>query len=184
MLNETELILRLLDGEESASRELVLYFGDRLLRAAYGITGDLQAAEEVVQDTFLKTCRRLSSFKGDSSLETWMFRIMINTARNRMRSSWIRRVTTIDQGQASCVPAPEGYNPEHELLQRERRQEVIRCLRELPLKYREVMVLYYLEDLSVEKISQVLGHPSGTVKSQLSRGRDRMKQLLEIREVY
>ncbi len=184
MLNETELILRLMSGEESASRELVSYFGDRLLRSAYGITGDLQIAEEVVQDTFLKASRGLNSFKGNSSLETWMFRIMVNTAKNRMRSNWIRRVISIDHGQASCIPAPEGSDPEHELLQRERRQEVIRCLRELPVKYREVMVLYYLEDLSVRQISQVLGQPSGTVKSRLLRGRDRMKQALEGREVY
>ena len=180
MLNETELIARLMGGEESAVRELISCVGDRLLRTAYGMTGDLQTAEEVVQDTFLKTCRRLNTFKGDSSLETWMFRILINTARNRMRNGWIKRVINMDEGIVVNLPAPAGYNPEDEILGLEKRREVSGCLKRLPVKYREVMVLHYLEDLSVAEISRVLGQPVGTVKSRLSRGRERMKKFPEI----
>ena len=109
-----------------------------------------------------------------------MFRILINTARNRMRNGWIKRVINMDEGMAVNLPAPAGYNPEDEILGLEKRREVSGCLKRLPVKYREVMVLHYLEDLSVAEISRVLGQPVGTVKSRLSRGRERMKKFPEI----
>ena len=179
MRAEAEITEGLKRGDGVAVEAAVNCFGDRLLRTALAITGDQQVAEEVVQDTFLQMCRKIHSFKGQSSLQTWIFRIAVNLARNRLRGGWFRRVVAWGEIDLNQLPAPPGGSPEAEAVARESREEVLGCLQALPAKYREVLVLYYLEELSVGDIGQVLEQPEGTVKSKLSRGRALLKAEIE-----
>jgi RNA polymerase sigma-70 factor (ECF subfamily) len=183
MHNQAEIIAGLKNGQEAAVAVVINLYGDCLLRTAMAITGDRQAAEEVVQDTFLQGCRKIKSFRAESSLQTWLLRITVNLARNRLRSGWLRRVTCLEAAEAGLIPASATAEPEARALSRERRQEVIYCLQKLPVKYREVLVLYYLEELSLKEMVQVLGQPEGTLKSKLSRGRALLKDEILARGV-
>ncbi|KJS12883.1 MAG: hypothetical protein VR67_06750 [Peptococcaceae bacterium BRH_c8a] len=179
MLTETEIISGLKTGKDEAVEAVLNIFGDRLLRAALAITGDLQTAEEVVQDTLLQVCRKIHSFQEQSALQTWIFRIAVNLAKNKVRGSWFRRVIPTKEKELNQLPDNRNSSPEVETVDRESREEVLRCLQSLPVKYREVLVLYYLEDLNIREICAVLEQPEGTVKSKLSRGRALIKTKME-----
>lgn len=179
MLTETEIISGLKTGKDEAVEAVLNIFGDRLLRAALAITGDLQTAEEVVQDTLLQVCRKIHSLQEQSALQTWIFRIAVNLAKNRVRGGWFRRVTPLKERELNHLTDYRDSSPEVQTVNRESREEVLRSLQRLPVKYREVLVLYYLEDLNIREICEVLEQPEGTVKSKLSRGRALMKAKME-----
>ncbi|MCR3921988.1 MAG: sigma-70 family RNA polymerase sigma factor [Firmicutes bacterium] len=175
MLTETELIKKLKKGDEQAIGILLSRYSDRLLRIALGICGDRQVAEEVVQDTMLQACRKIHGFEEKAALSTWLYRITVNLAKNRLRNNWFGRVIPWEQEKMNTLVAPTAEQPEHEVIHDERRRQVLHDLQQLPAKYREVLVLYYLEDLSITQVSHILEQPEGTVKSKLSRGRTILK---------
>jgi len=179
MLTENEIIAGLKNGKDVALEAVLNIYGDRLLRAALAITGDLQSAEEVVQDTLLQVCRKVHSFQEQSTLQTWIFRIAVNLAKNKVRGNWFRRITPLKDNELNHLTNYRESSPEVQTVNRENREEVLRCLQRLPVKYREVLVLYYLEDLNIREICAVLEQPEGTVKSKLSRGRALLKAKME-----
>jgi RNA polymerase sigma-70 factor (ECF subfamily) len=185
MFNEALIIERLLKNEETAVSEIVNLYGDRMFRTAFAITGDIQTAEEVVQDTFLQVCRKIVSFRQQSTLQTWLYRITVNLAKNSLRNRWFKKVTTMGE-EITQVPVTNSSetNPEMAAIQEENRREVINCLQELSEKYRAVLVLFYLEELSIKEICEILKQPEGTIKSKLSRGKTLLKKELVKREVF
>lgn len=183
MYSDEQQLMELKKGNELAVEELLERYGNRLLRTAYGICGDLQVAEEVVQDTMLQVCRNIHGFEARSTLATWMFRITINLAKNRVRGSWLQRLAAWDEGQVNAIPGPMKMQPETSALREEQRSEVLCCLQSLPVKYRDVLVLYYLEEFSVQEICRILEQPEGTIKSKMSRGRVLLKEKLRLQGV-
>lgn len=93
MHRESDIIAGLKKGNNEAVEALINCYGSRMHRISFGITGDLQLAEEVVQDSLLQVCRKIHTFKEESLLQTWIFRITVNMAKNRLRSGWIRRIS-------------------------------------------------------------------------------------------
>jgi RNA polymerase sigma-70 factor (ECF subfamily) len=178
MTQDAQLVRELKKGSEQALEALISRYGNRLLRTAAGICGDTQIAEEVVQDTMLQVCRKIHAFEERSSLGTWMFRITVNLAKNRMRGSWLQRLTPWEDSRMAQLPAPAAEEPETQVIKQCKEQAVSRCLQSLPVKYRDVLVLYYVEDFSVAEISAILDEPEGTVKSKMSRGRNLLKEKL------
>lgn len=179
MLIEADLLAGLKEKNEAAAQALIDGYGDRLFRTAVAVTGDRQAAEDVVQETLLQVCRRIETFRGDSALSTWMLRIAVNIARNKAASWWGRRVIFPADGRLAVWPADAALDPAAVLLRRETGREVLECLQRLPVRYREVLVLHYLEECSVAEISGILGIAEGTVKSALARGRAKLRERME-----
>ncbi|MDW7651506.1 MAG: sigma-70 family RNA polymerase sigma factor [Bacillota bacterium] len=182
MYSEAELIEQLKAGNERAVEELLERFGDRLLRTAVGICGDIQIAEEVVQDAMLQACRKIHAFGGHSLLGTWLFRITVNLAKNRLRSGWFKRVSVWDEGKINILPDSDTLQPESAVIRNESCSEILGALGRLPLKYRDVLTLYYLEEFSINEISRILEEPEGTVKSRMSRGRALLKAEMSVKE--
>jgi len=178
MLTESDLLAGLKEKSDAAVKALIDNYGDRVFRAAAAVTGDWQAAEDVVQETLLQVCRKADTFRGDSALATWVLRIAVNIARNKTTNWWGRRVSLLSDERLHLWPADTAYAPDSVLLRREASREVIDCLRCLPARYREVLVLYYLEECSVAEISGILGIAEGTVKSTLARGRAKLREKL------
>lgn len=175
MHDEKELVAGLQAAEEWAVEELVEAYGDKLLRTALCIVKDYHLAEEIVQETYLKVCRAIKSFDGRSSLYTWLYRIVVNCSRNSLRRRKFNLVglgLNLDRNPSSIA------SPEDEMVLRERNAAVYRALSRLPCKYREVLTLYYLAELTVDEIAEVLNEPTGTVKSKLSRGRRKLREAL------
>ena len=187
--HEEELIRRFKKGERESFDEMVVAYSPRLFRLAYGLLGNKQDAEEVVQDAFVRAYRALPGFRGDASFETWMHRITMNLARNKFH--WNRRRgsglnVSLSSGDESDPEQPSvridlpdtRMEPDRLLENTELQQNIVLVIRSLPEKLREAMVLRHMENLSYEQIADYLNCKVGTVKSRLARGREILRREL------
>lgn len=186
---DEELIRRFREGHKESFDEMVVMYSPRLFRVAYGLLGNKQDAEEVVQDAFVRAYRALPHFRGDASFETWMHRITMNLARNKFH--WNRRrgsglnisLFSGEEGDpeqsSPQIDLPDTrMEPDRLLENTELEQNIVFIIRGLPEKLREAMVLRHLENLSYEQIADFLNCKVGTVKSRLARGREILRQEL------
>lgn len=169
---EAELVHRLRRGDEDAMEQLIDTFGDKLLRTARGLLGDHQWAEDVVQETFVAAFQGIRRFRGQSTLYTWLYAIVVNKCRMHLRKK-------------HPILLEEPPHPEHThddvgqiVVGNEDRQRFMEALAALPYVYREALVLHYYVDMSVADIAHVLQCPAGTVKSRLHRARRMMATML------
>jgi RNA polymerase sigma-70 factor (ECF subfamily) len=170
------------DGEQRRGFEaFVARETPAVLRLARRLLGDEEAARDLAQDALLRAHQRLASFRGESSLKTWVLRITVNEGLKRLRrrrlkervSGWLR-----PQG----APRPPGYglqrtsDPEHQAGLHEQAAVLARALDDLPARQRTVLVLRYLEGRSVAEIAEALGVGPGTVKTHLVRAVRRVRR--------
>lgn len=142
-----------------------------LLRTAFLLTGDRGHAEDLLQTTLLRTLRRWA--KARAAPEAYARRVLVNLAKDRLRSRGRRLPeTAMPQDVASLPTVEAGYDQVTD------RHLVTDALAELPLRQRQVIVLRFVEDLSVEQTADLLGCSAGTVKSQTSRALTRLRELL------
>lgn len=140
-------------------------WGDMVWRLALARTASVPDAEDVFQDVFLQYFRHEDKFHTDEHRKAWLLRCTINRCKTLMASPWRRRTVPLDT--AAEVGVEDDY------------REVYSAVLSLPGKYRAVIHLHYFEGLSVAEIAQMLRVPEGTVKSQLSRGRALLRDMLE-----
>ncbi len=160
--------------------ELMDEFGDDVLKYAYAITKDRELAKDVAQETFIKAHYKIDSFRGQSSLKTWLFAITRNTALNYISSSYIRRVLSF----ANIKPRQTAMSAEAAFMGKQSADEIWLIVMALPGKLREALVLDLQHELSVQEISDLLRIPEGTVKSRLHRARQKVEAQLKKRWEY
>lgn len=144
-----------------------------LRRYARVLTGDAWAADDLVQDTLERACRKWLLWRTGSDLRAWLFTLMHNLYLNQRRSAAPLHMFDIDTLAAS-LPAPAGPG--------DMALDLERCLQRLPAEQRAVLLLVTLEDMSYADTARVLQIPVGTVMSRLSRARMRLRELLEAAE--
>ncbi|WP_254639615.1 RNA polymerase sigma factor [Cohnella sp. GbtcB17] len=158
-------------------RELMAQYGSEVWNLAFVLTKRRELADDISQDVFLAAYRKIDTFRGASSVRTWLLSITRNTALNRLRSAFMRRVTLMDRidprAHEACPSA------ESEALRRSLSNEIWGDVMRLPVKLREALVLQARYELSVKEIALLLDLSEGTVKSRLSRARQRMIRLRE-----
>jgi len=171
-VDEGELIDRVVAGEAAAERALYDAHVDRVYRIAFRFAGDDDVARDVTQDTFIRAFDRISTFRRQSSLGTWLHSIAVSVALNRMRT--IRRTrgreARLDEG--LDVPA-SSRSAEPDLKER-----LARAIEGLAPGYRSVFLLHDVEGLTHAEIGGVLGIDEGTSKAQLSRARLKLRAAL------
>lgn len=157
-------------------------YGDYLLRMAFLLLKDHQTAEEAVQDTFLIVFEKVSQLENEAVLKSWLTTITMNRCREQMRKwSWKHIFLNFDiverfnENEAS--PGPEDT-----LLEIEWNQQITTAIQQLDYKYREVITLFYFNELKITKIADLTGIKENTVKSRLKRGKQQLKQILEVKE--
>ena len=182
---ESELVRRALRKEEPAIRAIIQTHNRRLYRVARSIVRDDGEAEDVLQEAYLRAFAALAEFRGDSSLSTWLTRIVLNQAMQRMRRRIEAPVTQIDpplERLAQVIPFPfSGYqpvDPERAMAQREISQLLERAIDDLPEDFRTVLVARVIEDMSIEETADLLGLRPETVKTRLHRARRLLKAAL------
>lgn len=149
--------------ERPSVEELIDAYGDGILRLCFLLLGDRHLAEDAFQVTMTRAWQRLPSFRGESGVKTWLTRIAVNACRDTMRSGWFRsRRRSVPLDAAAQFPAPEGA---------EDRPDVRGAVLSLPAKYREIVTLYYFEDMNTRRIAELLHLPTGSVSTRLSRAR-------------
>ena len=168
------ILLGLRRNDPEIYREFIDAHGDKLLRLAYMIVGDMQLAEDVVQESFLTLYQKIDTFREESSLITWLTRITVNKAKDKVRPKLLQKITYF----AEVSTEDSTLRPENVFEKNEEMDEVRSVLLELPLKYRDVLYLYYYEDMKIKEIAQILDLGVSGVKTRLQRGKERMKELL------
>jgi len=166
-----------------ALEHLMQEYGTKVLHLAYYHLKDRHLAEDVAQEAFMKAYRNWDSFRGDSAPYTWLYKITINLCRDKARSAWWRRLLPTEdprvQGSSGTeAPAPPEDDPEEAVLKAEQRDTMLRHVMRLPDAYREVIVLYYYNDLSTVEIAKVCEQNENTVKTRLFRARNQLKEML------
>jgi RNA polymerase sigma-70 factor (ECF subfamily) len=175
-------------GDAEAFAFLVERHSKKMLNMAYRMLGDYDDACDVTQEAFLAAFRSIAGFQGESKFSTWLCRIVINYAKNRLkqRQSLSRHErAALDEkdgeqgGCAFCLAASDDPDPGEMLERRELEYRVQKCISGLDEDYREVLVMRDIQGFSYDEIRQTLRIPDGTVKSRLSRARLAMKDCLK-----
>lgn len=158
-----------------------------VFQLSYRLLGNYDDALELSQDVFCKVYKNLGSFRGESSLKTWIYRITVNLSRNKIRWRKAKRIfgmRAIHDLEPRSVLGLERdggeriRTPEQCLLEDECDQRVQRCLQDLPIKLRTILVLRDIDGMSYEEIAQGVGISVGTVKSRIARARERLRSIL------
>lgn len=151
---------------------------DKLYNLAHWLTGDRTDAEDLVQETYAKALKGFKSFEEGTNLRAWMFRILRNTFLTSRTGLKVQNTVLIEDETDGVDLAAHNITPESLLLQSEDSQSLMRALAELPVPYREMILLSDMEELSYKEIAEVLAVPIGTVMSRLSRGRKMLREAL------
>ncbi len=186
---DAELIASFNNGEPEAFDRLVQRHYKRGYQIAYGVLGNAEDSEEVAQDAFFRIYRALNGFRGDSEFTTWMYRIVLNLARNKYRWNKSRGSQLNISIDAPINPEEERgkgmdvldrkASPEEQVCMMELKKNVSEELEKLPPLYREVLVMRNIHSLSYEEIADVLGCKLGTIKSRIARAREELRKRLE-----
>ena len=154
--------------------ELALPLLDRLYNFAHWLTQDRAEAEDLVQETFTKALKGFSSFQAGTNFRAWVYRILRNTFLTSRTGLKATATVPLDL-EDEALPVTSS-TPESILLDRLDQQQVWRALDELPVSYREILLLCEVEEMSYQEISSTLAIPIGTVMSRLSRARRALRE--------
>lgn len=182
---ERELIAQLIDGQEAAYETLLARFEHPIFNLVSRLTNDPGDAPDVVQEVFLKVFRNVHTFRGQSSLKTWIYRIAVNESRNhrrwfgRHRSQEITLEPPLGETHSYLDWLPDPARSPMELAMDHERETLIEAaLAEINPHYRAALVLRELEGLSYDEIAEILDTSLGTVKSRILRGREALRERL------
>jgi RNA polymerase sigma-70 factor (ECF subfamily) len=171
-VSESQLIERVVNGDPSAERELYDTYVDRIYRLSFRLAGDDDLARDFTQATFIRAFEKIGSFRGDSSLATWLHSIGMSVALNGLRK--VKRQKTREAPIDSALSiGTEASHPQPDL--RDRMAAAIHSLSE---KYRAVFLMHDLEGFTHDEISGALGIPIGTSKSHLFQARAKLRAAL------
>lgn len=181
---DSALLQGLRTGEETAYEALIQRFEQPIYNIVSRLLDDPADAADVVQEVFLKVFRNVGTFRAESSIKTWIYRIAVNEARNQRRwfSRHRRQEVNLEadepgDGCQNWLPDP-GRSPFELTLDQETKQLIETALAEVNPKFRAALVLREIEGLSYEEIGEILEISLGTVKSRILRGRDALKKHL------
>jgi RNA polymerase sigma-70 factor, ECF subfamily len=154
--------------------DLALPLFDQLYNFARWLTQDTSEAEDLVQETYAKALRGFSSFQAGTNFRAWMYRILRNSFLNSR--SGLKNTAAFDE--ETHEPAKETSTPESLLIEQANREMVRQALADLPVPFREILLLCEVEEMSYQEIAEALSIPQGTVMSRLSRARKALRELL------
>jgi len=175
-LSDNLLVQNLQAGDLDALGELYERYKNTVYHTALAITHDPNKAEDILQECFLRLHRYAHSIKPNLPLKPWLYRVTVNLTYTleKKRSPWQAPLDEISNWFASH---PKN-SPEWQVEMGELRSEVIEAVRSLGYNHRIVIILYYLNDLDLTEIAQILAIPIGTVKSRLHYGREYLRRKL------
>ncbi|MRH41801.1 sigma-70 family RNA polymerase sigma factor [Aquibacillus halophilus] len=178
----TENNLEILQSDPTRVIEMIMdQYGEEIKRLVFTYVKNTADADDVTQEVFLTVYRKLHTFQGKSSIRSWIYSIAINKSKDYLRSWKVRndklrdKLINFNQVARTTETVEDSFEQSvsNELLER---------VLSLPVKYREVIILFYFKDLTVVEIGNSLELKQTTVRTRLNRGRDRLKNLLDLAE--
>jgi RNA polymerase sigma-70 factor, ECF subfamily len=155
--------------------ELAMPLFDQLYNVAHWLTQNREESEDLVQETYIKALRGFSSFQLGTNFRAWMYRILRNTFLTSRTGLRATSTVPLDLEEDGADLAVESETPETILMSRSNSQLVQRAIENLPLHYREIILLCEVEEMSYQEIAETLSIPMGTVMSRLSRARKALR---------
>ncbi len=181
-MTETELVRAAQKGDESAFEELVRTYEKKIYHLSLRMCNNQEDALEIAQETFLSAWRGLRFFRGDSSFSTWLYRLASNAAidflRREGRQSALSGLSLDDESLRLDPPDAPAASPHAHLERKELRAALEMGLMALSAEHRQILLLRELQGLSYEEIAGVLDLDLGTVKSRISRAREKLRKYL------
>jgi RNA polymerase sigma-70 factor (ECF subfamily) len=182
---DTRLAKLARNGDRGAFAELVELYKDKIYHLAYRMLNNKHEAEDAVQETFLRVYTNLHRYDEQQKFSTWIFRIGTNHCIDRLRKrkhSAYSLDAEMPDGEGndyySMLPGNED-TPEKQIILSETQLQIRKAIDALPEKYKSVVILRYLQDMSLQEISDVLDMPVTTVKTRVHRGREYLRKRLE-----
>lgn len=181
MDGKEKLMAEAMDQSRLQNKEDLIYtvmneYGERLIRLAFTYVKDWGDAEDIVQEVFTTCYTKLDTFRGDGSIKSWLYRITVNKCKDHLKS-WFSRNIWFSNTFEKMLP-DQDKTPELKLIVKSDNQELAEKILELNVKYREVIILFYQEEMSIQEISSLLQMNESTVKSRLHRARHLLKKSL------
>ncbi len=182
---EEKLIKKMAKGDRDAFAELVELYKDKVYQVSYRMLGNAQEAEDVAQETFLRVYANIGNYDPSYKFSTWIYRIATNLCIDHLRKrkqvySLDKQVEGTDGLDWHDRLADQSPNPEETLLTGELQGQVQQAIESLTPKYRSIITLRYIEDLSLNEISEVLKLPVSTIKTRIHRGREALRKKLNL----
>ena len=183
-LDDDILIKAHLKGDPKAFEVLFKKYREQVARLVYSIVKHEALVQDIVQEVFLLVFRHLSKFRQHAAFKTWIYRITVNESLRQLERA--RRWQPLPDGDSERSKIPStlivvenGESPDRVLIDGEQKALVHDALNSIRPHHRTILVLYYLEDLSVQEIAEVLEIPEGSVKSRLFYARDGLRKVLD-----
>lgn len=166
-----------IENKEEWFEQILDVYGDRLTKLSYNYTKDWNLAEDIVQDVFVTCYKEYENIDKIHSFKGWIFRITINKCKDVLKSSIFKRV--IMNSNLLTLTKSLELSPEMSIMKSSEEGFLSTCVLGLPMKYREVIMLYYYEELSIDEISEILKLNRNTIKTRLNRARIKLRTLME-----
>ena len=186
---EAKLIERLVARDERAFNELVRNYERRVFGLVFRMLGSRAEAEDLTQEVFVQVFKAIGSFRGESKLSTWIYRIAVNLCKNRTKYLRVRHAGEQDQiddvaerlqpSEARHANVAQVDRPDEAVAGRQVEEIVRRAIAEVDEGFRECLILCDVEELSYEEIAEITQLPVGTVKSRIFRARAQLRELVE-----
>ena len=168
-----------LDAQSDSFEELAMPLFDQLYNFARWLTQNREEAEDLVQETYAKALKGFSSFQLGTNFRAWMYRILRNTFLTSRTGLRVTNTVSLDTEEDGPDLAVGGATPETLLIDRSSQELVRRAIDELPVHFREILLLCDVEEMSYQEIAETLSIPIGTVMSRLSRARKGLRGRLQ-----
>ena len=163
--------------KETLIKQLMDDYAQDIIWLIYSYVKDQNIAEDLTQEVFIKAFKKLDGFQGKSSIKTWLYKIAFNCCKDYLKSAYIKRVIPINifhKFVNHTTPSTEAIYMQHN-----ESAAITKNVLELPLKYREVIMLYYFEELSISEIEKVIHVNPNTIKTRLRKAKQLLKEVLE-----
>ena len=179
--SDTDLVARAAAGDGICFDQLVERYHRQIANFVFRMVGNYETALDLTQEVFIKVYSSLGRYNPEFKFSTWIYKIASNTAIDYLRKqsvavSPLYMVSGDDEEFELPIPA-KGPNPERALERTERSAQIEEAISKLPPRYRELIVLRHVSELSYDEIAEVTGLPLGTVKNRLFRAREMMRQI-------
>src|SRR5216684_2716168 len=179
--DDLQLVTASKGGDQDAFAQLVQRYQRRVFNLVYRMLQQYEEANEVTQETFLAVWQGLPSFRGDARFSTWLYRIAYNCALKQLEQrKRDRAIQAGVQAEQMMANASRQESVDTQLESHARQALIHEQLSNLPAKYRIVLVLRHLQDMTYEEMAEILTMPIGTIKTHLFRARNLLKERLEM----
>ncbi|MDA1816564.1 sigma-70 family RNA polymerase sigma factor [Bacillus cereus] len=166
-----------IEDKEDLIDEIMNKYGQEVLQFVYSYVNNKEVAEDVTQDIFVKCYKSLHTYKGNSNLKTWLWRIAINHCKDYLKSWYNKKVIVTEDDFTYMESQKESV--EQIVIQNAEDSRLASAVMSLPIKYREVIYLFYYEELSIKEIATVIEVKGNTIKTRLKKAKELLKKGLE-----